>query len=228
MDSMNRMQSVRTAQARQMAMQSQMTARKGELEQELAAGEEKERLLESALAQAQENLKAEEARYGELKARAQELEEATKAMLAEILAKQKSLQEGAQSAWALRPACAPSSFRGLEGYQHSVRNALQFAKRQGFRGAGRGGHAAERAQELETAMDMALGAAMQNIVTDGEQDAKRLIEYLRQTTWAVPPFAFVHCPGPHPPPKEREVLSMEGAWGGQRALFLSGGLPPGL
>ena len=35
-------------------------------------------------------------------------------------------------------------------------------------------------ENIETAIEMALGASMQNIVTDNEQDAKRLIEHLRK------------------------------------------------
>ncbi len=35
-------------------------------------------------------------------------------------------------------------------------------------------------QNLETAIEMALGASIQNIVTENEQDAKRLIEHLRK------------------------------------------------
>lgn len=35
-------------------------------------------------------------------------------------------------------------------------------------------------KEYETAIEMCLGATMQNIVTQEENDAKRLIEYLRK------------------------------------------------
>ena len=42
-------------------------------------------------------------------------------------------------------------------------------------------------QRYETAIDMALGAAQQNIVTEDEDTAKTLIEYLRQNRWAGPP-----------------------------------------
>lgn len=216
-ESMNRMQSVRTTQARQTAMQSQMTARKEELAQELAAGEEKERLLESALAAAQENLKGEEARYGELKAEADALEASTKAMLADILAKQKALQEGAQSARALetRLRTFKELQEGLEGYQHSVRNALQFAKRQSMAGVrGVVGMLLTVPKELETAMDMALGAAMQNIVTDDEHSAKRLIEYLRQNHLGRATFLPLSTVrGRTLSHREREALSMEGCLG---------------
>ena len=69
---------------------------------------------------------------------------------------------------------------GYEGYQFSVKNALAYAKKNNLSGI----HNVvalllEVPKEYETALDMALGVAMQNIVTDTAQDAKKLIEYLR-------------------------------------------------
>lgn len=71
---------------------------------------------------------------------------------------------------------------GYEGYQYAVRNALTYARRSGLKGV----HDVvamllQVPREYETAMDMALGGAMQNIVTETEQDAKVLIDYLRKT-----------------------------------------------
>lgn len=215
--SMNRMQNVRTSQARQMAMQSQMTQRREELLKELSAGEDKERQLEKTLAAAQENLQTEQARYAELKSRADELEAATKAMLAEILTRQKNVQEVAQSVRALETRLR--TFRelqeGLEGYQHSVRNALQYAKSRNMHGV-RGVVAMLLSvpKELETAIDMALGAAMQNIVTDDEHAAKRLIEYLRENHLGRATFLPLSTVrGRTLSHREREVLSMPGCLG---------------
>lgn len=35
-------------------------------------------------------------------------------------------------------------------------------------------------KKYETAIEMCLGASLQNIVTENEQDAKKLVEYLRK------------------------------------------------
>ena len=38
-------------------------------------------------------------------------------------------------------------------------------------------------KKYEIAIEMSLGQALQNIVTDTEEDAKKLIEYLREISW---------------------------------------------
>ncbi len=217
MESMNRMQDVRATQARQTAMQGQMKLRRQEIADQLSAGEEKERLLEAALQKAQENLAAEQARYQELKEAADGLETATKQMLADILEKQKLVQEAAQSARGLdtRLRTLRELQEGYEGYQHSVRNALQHARQQRLPGV-RDVVAMLLSvpRELETAMDMALGGAMQNIVTDTEQDAKQLIDYLRQNRLGRATFLPLSAVrGRVLVGREREVLSMPGCIG---------------
>lgn len=70
-----------------------------------------------------------------------------------------------------------------EGYQRSVKTLLQTCEKEKELGKGVKGAIAELIDvpsNLETAIEMALGATLQNIVTENEQDAKRLIEYLRQ------------------------------------------------
>ncbi len=217
MENMNRMQNVRTAQARQTAMQQQMTARLQELTQELAQGQEKERLLAAALEAAEKNKQAEQARYEALKTDAEALEADTKAMLAGILEKQKALQEAAQSARAMdtRLRTLKELQEGFEGYQHSVKNALQYARQRNLQGVhGVVAMLLQVPKELETAMDMALGAAMQNIVTSGETDAKQMIEYLRQNHLGRATFLpLSSVRGRTLSGRERNVLSMKGCLG---------------
>lgn len=72
--------------------------------------------------------------------------------------------------------------RAHEGYYASVRNLLKDAERDaGLRGCIEGvvAELLRVPQEYETAVEMALGSALQNIVTPTEQDAKRVIEHLR-------------------------------------------------
>jgi chromosome segregation protein len=70
--------------------------------------------------------------------------------------------------------------RDFEGYQHSVKNVLLQARRSPDSGV-RGVVASliRVPEQLERALDMALGSALQNIVVDREEDAKRMIDYLR-------------------------------------------------
>lgn len=73
--------------------------------------------------------------------------------------------------------------REKEGYVKSVKSLLLDCEK--IKELGKGMHGVlasiiEVPKEYETAIEMCLGAGLQNIVTDSEEDAKRLIEYLRE------------------------------------------------
>ena len=70
-----------------------------------------------------------------------------------------------------------------EGYIKSVKSLLKDCEN--IKDLGKGMHGVlaniiEVPDELETAIEMCLGASLQNIVTDTEEDAKKLVEYLRK------------------------------------------------
>ena len=70
-----------------------------------------------------------------------------------------------------------------EGYTKSVKELLKQCEQIKDLGKGMNGVLAniiEVPKEYETAIEMSLGASLQNIVTETEEDAKRLIEYLRK------------------------------------------------
>ena len=70
-----------------------------------------------------------------------------------------------------------------DGFQRSVKTLLKDCEKIKELGKGVRGAIAELIdvpENIETAIEMALGASMQNVVTDNEQDAKKLIEYLRK------------------------------------------------
>ncbi|MBR2155904.1 MAG: hypothetical protein IJ941_03100, partial [Clostridia bacterium] len=72
--------------------------------------------------------------------------------------------------------------RAYEGYYSSVRNLLRDAARDTSLGRCIEGVVAELIrvpQEYESAIEMTLGSALQNIVTPTENEGKRVIEYLR-------------------------------------------------
>ena len=69
------------------------------------------------------------------------------------------------------------------GYVNSVKSLLQECDKDGTLKKGMDGVLANLIsveKEFETAIEMCLGAALQNIVTETEEDAKKLIEYLRK------------------------------------------------
>ena len=70
-----------------------------------------------------------------------------------------------------------------EGYIKSVKSLLKDCEN--IKDLGKGMHGVlaniiEVPDELETAIEMCLGASLQNIVTDKEEDAKKLVEHLRK------------------------------------------------
>ena len=70
-----------------------------------------------------------------------------------------------------------------EGYINSVKALLKDCQNIKELGKGMNGALAELIEvsdELQTAIEMTLGASLQNIVTENEEDAKKLIEHLRK------------------------------------------------
>lgn len=76
--------------------------------------------------------------------------------------------------------------RAHEGYYSSVKDLLRDAERDASLGSMIEGVVAELISvpaEYETAVEMALGASLQNVVVPTEQDAKKVIEYLRSRSY---------------------------------------------
>ena len=74
-------------------------------------------------------------------------------------------------------------FYEIENYIKSVKSLLKDCENVKELGKGMHGVLAniiEVPENLETAIEMCLGASLQNIVTETEEDAKRLVEYLRK------------------------------------------------
>ena len=105
--------------------------------------------------------------------------------------------------------------RDYEGYQNSVKQVLLQARR--TPGSGVHGVVADLIrvpEKLERAMDMALGGALQNVVVDRDEDAKRMIDYLRQNRYGRATFLPISSIRSRTlSSAERRVLSMPGCLG---------------
>ncbi len=217
MDSMNRMQDVRTAQARQSAMHSQMAARREELQGALSGAQEKTQALMQALTTAAEGLQAEEETLSLRRAEAAELETQAKTLFDTLEQAKKDMQLLAQGARAdeTRLKTLQELQEGYEGYQYPVRQALAYARQHSLSGVyDVVAMLLTVPKEYETALDMALGGAMQNIVTGTEHDAKQLIDYLRNNRLGRATFLpLSSVRGRTLSPGERRVLGMDGCIG---------------
>lgn len=217
MNRLSRIQDAKTSQARQLAMQQAMQTRRVEIEAQLTEGEKAGQELKQKYQIAKESLQSEEKLLADCQRKAEETQNASETLLSGILQKQKEIHELQQSyrETAARLRTLKELQEGMEGYQYSVRNALNHAKKTGMNGV-RGVIAMllRVPGQYETALDMALGAAMQNIVTDTEQEAKQLIDYLRSNHLGRATFLPISTvKGRTLTAQERQVLTMDGCLG---------------
>lgn len=105
--------------------------------------------------------------------------------------------------------------RDYEGYQLSVKQVMRKAESEGDRGVvGVVAGILKVPRELEKAADMVLGSALQNVIVETEQDAKRMIEYLRANKYGRATFLPVSSVnGRTLSAAERQALNTEGCLG---------------
>lgn len=182
-DQMNRLSDVRNDKTRLNTMQAQMETRLTEIEESGGALQEQEAALREALTAVEKQLETEnqhQQQCQEKLAQARQASDEADTAYANLRAdveKQSADMQAASS----RHNVLTEMTRDMEGYNMAVRRAMTYAKQRGLTGVkGVLAQLMTVPQAYETAIDMALGAAQQNIVTDTEETAKKLINYLRQ------------------------------------------------
>lgn len=182
-DQMNRLSDVRNDKTRLNTMQAQMETRLTEIEESSGALQEQEAALREALIAVEKQLETEnqhQQKCQEKLAQARQASDEADAAYANLRADVEKQSADMQAA-ASRHNVLTEMTRDMEGYNMAVRRAMTYAKQRGLTGVkGVLAQLMTVPQAYETAIDMALGAAQQNIVTDTEETAKELINYLRQ------------------------------------------------
>lgn len=182
-DQMNRLSDVRNDKTRLNTMQAQMETRLTEIEESSGALQEQEAALREALTAVEKQLETEnqhQQQCQEKLAQARQASDEADAAYANLRADVEKQSADMQAA-ASRHNVLTEMTRDMEGYNMAVRRAMTYAKQRGLTGVkGVLAQLMTVPQTYETAIDMALGAAQQNIVTDTEETAKELINYLRQ------------------------------------------------
>lgn len=182
-DQMNRLSDVRNDKTRLNTMQAQMETRLTEIEESGGALQEQEAALREALTAVEKQLKTEnqhQQQCQEKLAQARQASDEADTAYANLRADVEKQSADMQAA-ASRHNVLTEMTRDMEGYNMAVRRAMTYAKQRGLTGVkGVLAQLMTVPQAYETAIDMALGAAQQNIVTDTEETAKELINYLRQ------------------------------------------------
>ena len=214
---MNRLSDVKNNQTRLTTMRAQMESRLAELERSGEELTEQEAALAEALEEAARLVKQEQQRQQSmqdaLRTRQSEFD-AHDAALSTQRSRAEELSSKLQAA-ASRHAVLSEMTRDMEGYNQAVRRAMQYAKQRGMSGVkGVLAQLMSVPQKYETAIDMALGAAQQNIVTLNEETAKELIQYLRQNRLGRATFLPMSAIRPNGlNERDRQVLTMPGCFG---------------
>lgn len=182
-DQMNRLSDVRNDKTRLNTMQAQMETRLTEIEESSGALQEQEAALREALTAVEKQMETEnqhQQQCQEKLAQARQASDEADTAYANLRADIEKQSADMQAA-ASRHNVLTEMTRDMEGYNMAVRRAMTYAKQRGLTGVkGVLAQLMTVPQAYETAIDMALGAAQQNIVTDTEETAKELINYLRQ------------------------------------------------
>ena len=214
---MNRIGDVRSEQAR-------LNAMKGLIGQQLEKfGENRERMTESggiveeALAEAERENEEEHRLKDELQEKTKACDDKVRAasdrsdkLASDMRTVQTELQAASQ-----RLSLLSEMQREYEGYNQSVKQVLMQAARIPQSGVhGVVANIIKVPRELERAVDMVLGAAVQNIVVDRDEDAKRMIDYLRKNRFGRATFLPIgSVRGRTLDAREREFLKMPGCVG---------------
>ncbi len=219
---MNRLSAVRNDQTRLKTMRVQMENRLEELNQSTAMLHQEEERLSVQLSGAEERLQSEQEEQSRLSRALRDSQEQLRAAentLSAVRTEADNLSQSLQGIQSRHHLLSEMTSE-MEGYNQSVRRAVQFGKDRGLKGVR--GVLAQLIQvpaRYETAIDMALGAAQQNIVTDNEETAKTLIDYLRQNRLGRATFLPISAiRGKGLNEREKQVLSMPGCIGVASAL----------
>ena len=158
--------------------------REQQLLEEITSGEEKEQEAEKELAACRKELRKarEEVTANQNTIAGYTLRQTTRKQRAEELAEQVQKLQNTLNGVQAKARVFRAMEQDLEGYNKSVRQVMQEAKRGSLRNVhGPVSQLIRTEDEYTVAIEIALGAAMQQIVVENEADGKAAISYLKRT-----------------------------------------------
>ena len=216
-ESMNRLSDVKTETARLAAMREAIDNRQKKLEEDIGS----EKQAADALAQRRDReeclLQEETEKKAGIDGKIDQVAALVRASaeLVEDIQSRQNRTASQRQETATRLKMMEAMRRDFDGYQNSVKQVLLQARREG--GAGVRGVVASLIRvprDLERAVDMVLGGALQNVVVDREEDAKHMIDYLRGGRLGRATFLPISAvQGRVLTRDERRVLTMPGCVG---------------
>ena len=217
MDAVNRRAAALSDQTRLKTMMTSMEDRLQEITITCEAMKQAGADLEGTVQEARERLAAEQKTRDELESNVRETREKLEAADASVILARKEYDEKLAEMRDMesRQKLLDEMSREMEGYANSVRSVVLYAQEEGMdRVYGPLNRLLSVPKEYETALDMVLGNAQQNVVTEDEETAKTLIEYLRTNRLGRATFLPVTTVRARLlTDKEREVLDMPGCLG---------------
>ena len=217
LEAMNRRAAALSDQTRLKTMLTTMETRMEEVTVSLEDMRREDTGLEQAVADAGERLKKERAEQDRLNQALAETRQELEAADAEVIRARNRYDEKLAELRNMesRRTLLDEMSREMEGYSNAVRTVVRYARERNLsRVHGPLSQLISVPQAYETAMDMVLGAAQQNVVTEDEETAKELIEYLRNNRLGRATFLpMTSVRSKTLSPQERGVLNMPGCLG---------------
>ena len=184
-DNLNRLSSVKTRRERLLTMRDTLVQRQSELQTQQSERTQQEEQLKADMLTAEELLRDAKIRLNELEGernRVKASRQEAEARAEHIRNRLKAVEQSAQQI-ASRLHVMEEMQKDREGYFGSIRNLMREAHRLPQGGAGIVGTVADLMRvpkTFEKAIEMALGASLQHVVTRREEDAKAAIDLLRE------------------------------------------------
>ena len=217
MDAINRRAAALNDQTRLKTMLTTMEERLQEVTVSCEAMKRAGADLDGTVTEARERLRAEQEKQEALAKSVQEAREQLEAADASVIQARKDYDEKLAEMRDMesRQKLLDEMSREMEGYANSVRSVVRYAQERSMdRVYGPLNRLVSVPREYETAMDMVLGNAQQNVVTEDEETAKELIEFLRKNRLGRATFLPVTSVKSRGlTAREREVLNMPGCLG---------------
>ena len=217
LDAVNRRAAALNNQTRLTTMLTTMETRLEELTVSCGEMRQQGEELDGGVREARGRLEAETARQEELAASLRDaragLEEADAEVIGAREAYDRKLAEMREME--ARQKILEDLSREMDGYSNAVRRVMRLARDRGDKRVhGPVSQLISVPEKYETAVDMVLGATQQHVVTDDEETAKEMIEYLRENRLGRATFLPLTAVKPRVlTPKEKEALSMPGCLG---------------
>ena len=217
LDAMNRKSLVQNDQTRLDTMISQMSERLVSMQEQLQQQNQEKEILSSIFSETVERRNEEQEELERIQKEQQDMQRQLASCNEDLSACYRQVDEisGKLQAAKTRYHLLSEMKQEMDGYQQSVKRAMKYAREMSIPGV-RGvlGQLISVPEKYETAIDMALGGAVQNIVTDNEETAKELIDYLRNNKLGRATFLPRSAVrGKYLNRDEQRVLSMPGCLG---------------